>query len=640
MSATANKETMGFQAEVNQLLQLMIHSLYSNKEIFLRELISNASDAADKLRFQSLTNEGLLEGDAELKIHIDFDKDAKTVTISDNGIGMSRDDVVSHLGTIAKSGTKEFLSSLSGDQTKDSNLIGQFGVGFYSSFIVADKVTVLTRKAGDAANQATRWESVGNGEFSIENVEKKDRGTTIILHIKSDSEEFVDAHRLRGVVSKYSDHIGLPIFMMQTETPSSEENKDEEKKPLEYEMVNKAKALWTMSKSEVKGEEYKEFYKHVSHDFAEPLTWMHNHVEGTFEYTSLLYLPGQAPFNLFEPNAKQGLKLYTKQVFIMDDADNLLPNYLRFVRGVVDANLPLNVSREILQENKLTKSISTGLVKRIFSTLESMAKNKPEDYTKFWSAFGNVLKEGPGEDFANKEKIAKLLRFASTHNDNADQTVSLEDYVSRMKDEQKDIYYISGETYDAVINSPHLEVFKKKGIEVLLLTDRIDEWLTSHLTEYKVEDKTYSMKSIAKGDLDLGDMDSEEDKKHQEEAEKTYESMLKQIKEVLGERVKEVKVTTHLTTSPACIKGDPQSMALYMQQMMKMAGQEMPSQPPTFEVNTDHALIQRLNDESDDTKFKAWCEILLDQAILAEGGQLKDPAGFVHKLNEMMLDLA
>lgn len=634
MTQAVQKETLGFQAEVKQLLNLMIHSLYSNKEIFLRELVSNASDASDKLRFLALSSPDLYEGNSELKIWVEFDKAAKTITVRDNGIGMNREEIVAHLGTIAKSGTKEFLKNLSGDQSKDSKLIGQFGVGFYSAFVVADHVDVMSRKAGAAAGEGVHWSSKGDGEFTVESISKDDRGTTVILHLKDDADEFLNDWRLRNVVQKYSDHISLPILMRKPQEMTGKDD-DKPQEVTEFEVVNKAKALWALSKSEITDDQYKEFYKHVSSDFRDPLLWMHNKVEGTFEYTSLVFIPSEPQFDLYNREQKHGLKLYTKQVFIMDEVDKFLPMYLRFVRGVIDADLPLNVSREILQENKLTRAISTGLVKRVLKRLEELASENSAEYQKFWKAFGNVLKEGPGEDFTNKEAIAKLLRFASTQNTGDEQTVSFADYISRMKPEQKAIYFLTGESHAAVQKSPHLEMFKKKGIEVLLLTDRIDEWLVSHLTEFDGK----PLQSIAKGNLDLGDLEDKEEKEKQEKAAKEYETMLKQMKEVLGDRVKEVRATTRLTTSPACVSGDEHSMALYMQQMMKMAGQELPATPPYFEVNIDHKLIQRLHAETDDHKFKTWTEILFDQAILAEGGQLKDPAGSVHRLNEMLLEL-
>ncbi len=629
MNTETKKETLQFETEVAQLLQLMIHSLYSNKEIFLRELISNASDACDRLRFEAISNAALLDKDSELKIQVEFDKTDRTITVRDNGIGMSRDEVIQNIGTIAKSGTQEFVDQLTGDQSKDSHLIGQFGVGFYSAFIVADKVTLISRRAGVEKDQAVCWESEGTGSYTLEEVEKEERGTEVILHLKKEEDELLNSWRLRSVLTKYSDHVSLPIEMHA----ESEEGEATEK----WETVNKASALWTRSKNEISDDEYKEFYKHVGHDYAEPLTWTHNRVEGKTEYISLLYLPKQAPFDLFEPNQTHGVKLYVQRVFIMDDADKLMPRYLRFIRGVIDSNdLPLNVSREILQSNKVIDSIRSGSVKKVLGLLENMAKSEAEKYQEFWSVFGKVLKEGPGEDFANKDKIAKLLRFASTHNDNGTQNVSLDEYIARMQPEQGKIYFITADNYAAAKNSPHLEIFREKGIEVLLLSDRVDEWLMSHLTEY--EEKSFA--SVAKGELDLGDMGSEEDKKEQKQKEKQAEGLIKRIKSVLEEKVEDVRVSNRLTSSPACIVLNEQEMALYMQHLMRQAGHDMPATKPVLEINPTHPLVQRMENEQVEDRFKDWARILLDQAILAEGGQLEDPASFVNRLNQMINEIA
>ena len=635
MSA-AQKETLGFQTEVKQLLNLMIHSLYSNKEIFLRELVSNASDAADKLRYLALQDGDLYEGDADLRVRISVDKDAKTVTIADNGIGMTRDEVISSLGTIAKSGTAEFFKNLTGDQAKDSQLIGQFGVGFYSAFIVADKVTVRTRKAGE--KHAIEWESQGEGEFTIADIDKPERGTEITLHLRDDETEFLESYRLRGIVTKYSDHISIPVELYKEPVPESEGPDGEkiEAQPGEWEAINKATALWTRDKSEISEEEYKEFYKHVGHDWEEPLTWAHNKVEGKTEYTSLLYIPKKAPFDLYNRERQSGLKLYVQRVFIMDDAEQFMPSYLRFVKGLLDSNdLPLNVSREILQDNKITQAIRKGCTSRVLKMLDRMGKNKPEDYQAFWNEFGNVIKEGPAEDMANKDAIAKLLRFSSTHTDEATQNVSLEQYIERMKEGQDKIYYVVADSFEAAKNSPHLEIFRKKGIEVLLLSDRVDEWMMSHLTEF--EEK--QIQSITRGDLDLGDMDDEETKKAQEESEKEVEGLIERVKTVLGDKVKEVRFTHRLTDSPACVVADDHDMSSQMQKLMEQVGQAVPEAKPVFELNPEHQLVKHLNVEQDEDKFAQWSEVLLDQAMLAERGSLKDPAGFVNRLNKLMLDL-
>ncbi len=623
------KETLQFETEVSQLLHLMIHSLYSNKEIFLRELISNASDACDKLRFEAISDDSLLSGDAELKIQVEFNKEDRTVTVRDNGVGMSRDEVVNNIGTIAKSGTKEFLDQLTGDQSKDSHLIGQFGVGFYSSFIVADKVTLRTRRAGLEKNQAVQWESEGTGSYTLEEIEKDSRGTEVILHLKKGEDEFLSSWRLRSIISTYSDHVPLPIEMLEEDDKGEATGK--------WETVNKASALWVRPKSEITEGEYKEFYKHVGHDFADPLLWTHNRVEGKTEYTSLLYIPSQAPFDLFDQNPKHGVKLYVQRVFIMDDAEKLLPRYLRFVRGVIDSNdLPLNISREILQSNKVIDNIRSGSVKKILGLLENLAKNDSEKYQEFWNVFGKVLKEGPGEDFGNKEKIAKLLRFASTYQDSDAQTVSLDEYIGRMKPEQEKIYFITADNYAAAKNSPHLEIFKDKGIEVLLLSDRVDEWLMSHLNEYGEK----SFVSVAKGELDLDKLASEEDKKERKKAEKEAKGIIKRIKKVLDDKVEDVRVSYRLTSSPACIVLSEHEMALYMQHLMKQAGHDMPQTKPVLEINPTHALIKRMEKEQVEDRFNDWARILFDQAILAEGGQLEDPATFVNRLNQMINEIA
>jgi molecular chaperone HtpG len=623
------KENMEFQTEVNQLLQLMIHSLYSNKEIFIRELISNGSDACDKLRFEAISNDSLYEGDSELRIEVEFDEEANTVTLRDNGIGMNREEVIENIGTIAKSGTKEFLSKMTGDAAKDSNLIGQFGVGFYSSFIVADKVTLTTRRAGDKPEQGIVWESNGQDGFTLEDTNKETHGTEIVLHLKDEEKEFANSFRLRNIISTYSDHIPLPVKMLKAD--------EEGKLTEEWEIVNKANALWTEQKSALKDEDYQDFYKHISHDWENPLAWSHNHVEGSLEYKSLLYVPAKAQFDLWEPEQKNGIKLYVQRVFIMDDTKNLMPNYLRFVRGVIDSSdLPLNVSREILQSNKTVDSMRKASVKKVLGLLDKMAKNEKEDYQKFWDEFGKVIKEGPAEDMVNKEQIAKLLRFSSTETDAEVQTVTLEDYVSRMKDEQEEIYYVTAETFASAKNSPHLEVFRKKEIEVLLLTDRVDEWLVNGLQEFDGK----KLQSVAKGELDLSKFESEEDKKEQEKVEEKAGSVVKHLKEVLGEKVEDVRVSHRLTSSPSCIVLNDQDMALYMQNLMKQAGHDMPSSKPVLEINPSHPLIERMEAETDDEQFADWAAILFDQALLAEGAQLEDPAGFVSKLNKLMLKMS
>lgn len=633
MAVEAQKETLGFQTEVKQLLHLMIHSLYSNKEIFLRELISNASDAADKLRFEALSAPELLEGDAELKIRISFDKDANTLSIEDNAIGMSRDDVINHLGTIAKSGTAEFFKNLSGDAKKDSQLIGQFGVGFYSAFIVADKVEVFTRRAGAPASEGVLWSSKGEGEFDLSNIEKAERGSRIVLHLKKDESEFADGWRLRNIIKKYSDHVGLPIELPK-QTSGEEQEADA---AVEWEVVNRASALWTRPRTEIKDEEYQEFYKHVSHDFENPLTWSHNKVEGKLEYTSLLYVPTRAPFDLYQREAPRGLKLYVQRVFIMDQADEFLPLYLRFTKGVVDSNdLSLNVSREILQKDPVIDSMKSALTKRVLDMLEKMAKNNPEDYKKFWAAFGQVLKEGPAEDFANKEKIAGLLRFASTHSGNDEQVVALSDYIARMKEGQDKIYYLTGESYAQVKNSPHLEVFRKKGIEVLLLTDRIDEWLMSYLTDFDGK----GFVDVARGDLDLGALDSEEDKQAQDEVAKSKEALVTRLKKVLADQVADVRVSHRLTDSPAILAIGEQDLGLQMRQILEASGQKVPESKPVFEINPTHSLVEKLDAESNEQRFEDLSMILFDQAALAAGDSLKDPAAYVQRLNKLLVELS
>lgn len=628
MSATSSKETLGFQAEVKQLLQLMIHSLYSNKDIFLRELISNASDAADKLRFEALSDAALFENDPELKIRIAFDREARTLTISDNGIGMSRQEVIDHIGTIAKSGTREFFSQLSGDQKKDAALIGQFGVGFYSAFIVADRVTLTTRRAGLTAEHGVRWESEGAGDYTLETVEKPGRGTEIVLHLREGEDEFLSDWKIKSVIRTYSDHITLPIVMKKTEWKDGVETPTDED-----ETVNKASALWARPKKDVSEDEYKEFYKHVAHDFEPPLAWSHNRVEGKQEYISLLYVPSHAPFDLYDREKRHGIKLYVRRVFIMDDAEQLMPQYLRFVRGVIDsADLPLNVSREILQSSRDIDAIKAGSVKKVLGLLEDLAENQPEKYVEFWKEFGKVMKEGPGEDFANKEKIAGLLRFASTHTDTDAQVVSLKDYVGRMKEGQTAIYYITADSFAAAQHSPHLEIFRKKGIEVLLLSDRVDEWLTGNLHEFDGK----PLKSVAKGGLDLGELEDEAEKTAQKEAEESMKPLVERIKTTLGERVKDVRVTHRLTDSPACLVTGEGDMSANLERLLKAAGQAAPTVKPTLEINPSHALVTRLDSESDEDRFKDWANLLFEQALLAEGGQLDDPASFVRRLNGLL----
>ncbi|KTC74885.1 Class III heat-shock protein HtpG(molecular chaperone) [Legionella birminghamensis] len=618
----SKQQTMGFQTEVKQMLNIVIHSLYSNKEIFLRELISNASDALDKLRFLALSDASLYEGDSDLKITIECNEKLKTITIKDNGIGMSWDEAVSNLGTIAKSGTKEFLSQLTGEKAKDSHLIGQFGVGFYSAFIVADKVTVKSRRAGLKTEDGIVWESTGDGEFTIAQENKQHHGTEITLHLKEEDLEFASDWRIRSIITKYSDHICWPIVMKKAD--------DEEKESSEFETVNKATALWTLQKSEISDEEYKTLYKHISHDFQEPLCWSHNHVEGKNNYISLLYIPSHAPYDLWQQETKHGLKLYVKRVFILDDAAQFLPRYLRFVKGIIDASdLPLNISREILQDNKQVDSIRAACTKRILGMLDKLAEQEPEKYQKFWDEFGQVLKEGPVEDFANREAIAKLLRFTSTHSNSEKQNVTLTEYVSRMKEGQDKIYYITASSYNAAKHSPHLEIFRKKGIEVLLMSDRIDEWLVGYLSEFDGK----KLQSISKGKIDLDVEDTEEAKKEEE----SLTPMLKQIKEVLGDKVKDVVITHRLTDSPACIVADEQDMGLEMQRILQAAGQQVPVSKPVFEINPHHALIKRLHGVEDDSWFGEWVTVLFEQAVLAEGGHLDNPADFVSRVNKLLL---
>ena len=632
--AATEKQTLGFQTEVKQLLHLMIHSLYSNKEIFLRELISNASDAADKLRYEALAKPELFENDPELKIGVAFNKEARTITVSDNGIGMSRDEAVEHLGTIAKSGTKEFFSQLSGDQQKDAALIGQFGVGFYSAFIVADRITVNTRRAGLPANEGVCWESGGEGEFTVETIDKPARGTEIILHLREGEDELLSDWQLKSIIRKYSDHISLPILMQKEEW-------DAEKKAMvtrdELETVNQASALWTRSKADISDEQYNEFYKHVSHDFAEPLAHTHNRVEGRSEYTQLLYIPARAPFDLWDRNQRGGIKLYIKRVFIMDDAEQLMPVYLRFVKGVIDSNdLPLNISREILQESRDVKVIREGSARRVLGMLEELAnaeeQEKKDKYASFWKEFGQVLKEGVGEDAGNLERITKLLRFASTHNDSDVQNVSLADYVSRMKEGQDKIYYVTADNYTAAKNSPHLEIFRKKGVEVLLLTDRVDEWMLSFLREFDGK----QLASVAKGGLDLGQLEDEAEKKQHEETQTDYKELAEKMKTALADKAKDVRVTFRLTDSPACLVADEHDVSGNLQRLLKAAGQNAPDTKPILEINPDHPLVQRLKYET--SKFDDWSHLLFDQALLAEGGGLADPATFVKRMNQMLLD--
>jgi molecular chaperone HtpG len=639
MTTETKTETRGFETEAKQLLHLMIHSLYSNKEIFLRELISNASDAADKLRFEALSKPELLSEDNPLEVRIEVDPENKTISISDNGIGMSRDEVITNLGTIAKSGTAQFLESLTGDQKKDSKLIGQFGVGFYSAFIVADEVEVLTRRAGTKADEATVWRSKGEAEYSIAPAEKAEVGTTITLHLKKDEAEFADQWRLRSIVKKYADHIAIPVLMEKQQAPGADddaEEKDTSAKEKEFEPVNDAKALWTRPRSDVKDEEYKEFYKYVSHDFEDPLQWSHNKVEGKLEYTSLLYIPARAPFDLWNRDAARGLKLYVQRVFIMDDAEQFLPLYLRFIKGVVDSNdISLNVSREILQKDPVVDSMRSALTKRALDMLEKLHKKDKAAYNKFWKQFGQVLKEGPGEDFANKDKIAGLLQFTTTASEGDEQDQSLADYVGRMQEGQKKIYYLTSESLKSARISPHLEIFRKKGIEVILMHDRIDEWLMSHLQEFDGK----QFQDIARGELDLGDLEKEEEKEKKEESEKEFKALVERIKEQLTDRVKEVRLTHRLTDSPACLAIDDHDMGLQMRKIMEASGQALPETKPIFEINPDHPLVQRLDKEADEDRFADLVSVMFGQAELAEGGQLDDPGEFSAHLNKLLLQL-
>ena len=629
-SSSDASQTLGFQAEVKQLLHLMIHSLYSNKEIFLRELVSNASDACDKLRFEAIDQPALLDGEGELHVRVDFDKAARTITISDNGVGLSRDEAVANLGTIARSGTREFFSKLTGDKQKDAQLIGQFGVGFYSSFIVADKVTVRSRRAGAPADQGIIWESDGQGEFTIAASEKATRGTDVVLHLRADEDEFLSGWKLREVLRRYSDHISLPVQMLKEEW---DKDKSEQVKTDEWESVNQANALWTRSKSEVSDEQYREFYKHVSHDFDDPLAWTHNRVEGRSEYTQLLYIPKHAPFDMWDRDARRGVKLYVKRVFIMDDAEQMLPSYLRFVRGVIDsADLPLNVSRELLQESRDVKAIREGSTKRILSLLEDLAENKTDDYATFWTEFGQVLKEGTGEDSGNIERIAKLLRFASTQVDSDAQTVTLADYVSRFKEGQDKIYFVTADSYTAGRNSPHLEIFRKKGIEVLVLWDRVDEWMLSHLREFDGK----QLVSVAKGGLDLEALADEQEKKHQTEVAEQFKPLVERLQESLKERVKEVRVTLRLVDSPSCVVVGQNDLSPHLQRMLKAAGQAAPNVLPVLEINPEHALVKRIQSVTDDS-FGEWANLLFEQAMLADGAQLPDPTAFVRRVNQLLL---
>lgn len=629
-TSTTGAQTRGFETEVKQLLHLMIHSLYSNKDIFLRELVSNASDACDKLRFEAIDAPDLLAGDPELRVRIDYDPQARTITIDDNGIGMSYDELISNLGTIARSGTKEFFGQLTGDKQKDAQLIGQFGVGFYSSFIVAQRVTVLSRRAGLPESAAALWSSEGEGEYSIEPAEKATRGTTITLYLREDEDELLNGWRLREILRRYSDHISIPV---QMRVEQWDEEANEQKKTDEWETVNQASALWTRPRNEITDEQYIEFYKHIAHDFEAPLAWTHNRVEGRSEYTQLLYIPQRAPFDLWDREAKHGLKLYVKRVFIMDEAEQLLPMYLRFVRGVVDSNdLPLNVSREILQQSRDVHSIREGCARRVLGLLADLAQDEPEKYAEFWSQFGQVLKEGTGEDAGNRERIAKLLRFASTHNDSAVQDVSLEDYVSRMKEGQKNIYYVTADTYEAAANSPHLEVFRKKGIEVLLLSDRIDEWMLNFLTEFD----ELPLLSVAKGGIDLDELADEEEKKQHEEVAERFQPLVERLQQSLGDAVKEVRVTMRLVDSPACVVVEEGEMSPHFLRLLEAAGQDTPTLTPILEINPEHALVAHL-EQVDDDSFAEWAALLLDQALLAEGAQLKEPANFVQRLNKLLM---
>ncbi len=641
MSVEANQETLGFQTEVKQLLDLMVHSLYSNREIFLRELISNASDAEDKLRFEALQDDGLYEKDSDLKIRVEFNKELKTITVLDNGAGMSRDEVIENLGTIAKSGTKQFFESLTGDQTKDSQLIGQFGVGFYSCFIVAKKVEVITRRAGESRAKGVRWISEGENDYSIETVDRAKRGTKVVLHLREDADEFLNGYRLREIITKYSDHISFPIIMDKDDVKDGvvDKDKDKDKDKIESgeDTVNSATALWTRNKKEIKNEEYNEFYKHIGHDFEDPLAHTHNKVEGKLEYTSLLYIPSRAPFDLWDREQRHGVKLYVRRIFIMDDAQQLLPPWLRFIRGVIDSDdLPLNISREILQQNKVVDSIRSGCTKKIIGLLKSMAKNDEEKYQKFWKIFGKVLKEGVVDSTDYKDDLSHLFRFSSTHEDTEDQKVSLKDYVERMPESQKSIYYVIADSYMTAKSSPHLEIFRKKDIEVLLLSEPIDEWVTTHLSEFDSK----KLQSVNKGELDLGDIQDEDEKKKDKESNKAHDELVKRIKDILDEKVKEVRVTSRLTTSPACLVSDDNDMGRHLEQILKASGQNIPGSKPILEINPDHPIIKKIDGEKDNDLFTDWSHILFDQALLSEGGQLADPVNFVNKLNSMIVSMA
>ncbi|WP_374962726.1 molecular chaperone HtpG [Spongiibacter tropicus] len=629
--STAEKETLGFQTEAKQMLQLMIHSMYSNKEIFLRELVSNASDAADKLRFEALSDDSLFESDPNVRVRVEADKDAGTVTISDNGIGMSRDEVIANLGTIARSGTAEFLKNLSGDNKKDSQLIGQFGVGFYSAFIVAERVEVFTRRAGAPVSEGVHWESQGEAEFSIESCERAARGTTVVLHLREEDKDFADDWRLRSIIKKYSDHISIPVEMPKAKS------EDDADAPDEFESINSATALWTRPRNEVSDDEYKEFYKHISHDFNEPLSWSHNKVEGKLEYTSLLYLPSQPPFDMWNRDAARGVKLYVQRTFIMDVAEQFLPLYLRFVKGVLDSNdLSLNVSREILQQDPAVDAMKTALTKRVLDMLGKLAKNDVEKYQTFWKAFGQVLKEGPAEDFSNREKIAKLLRFATTHDDKAEQTHSLDDYVARMKEGQSKIYYVVAENHRTAASSPHLEVFRKKGIEVLLLSDRVDDWLMNHLSEFDGK----ALQDVGRGQLDLGELEDEDEKKAQESLAEEHKDLIERVAKALDGKVEEVRATGRLTSSPACLVVGEHDMGAQMRRILEAAGQALPESKPIFEINPEHPLVQKLDQEADEDRFADLVDILFNQAHLAEGAQLENPADYVSKLNKLLLELS
>ena len=639
MSVDAQKETLDFQAEVSQVLNLVIRSLYSNKEIFLRELISNASDAAEKLRFEAISDDGLYETDPELRIRIETDQDAGTLTIRDNGIGMSRQEVNDTIGTIASSGTKKFLEKMTGDQSKDSQLIGQFGVGFYSAFIVADRVSLVTRRAGLSAEHGVMWSSTGEGGYTIENIEVPQRGTSITLHLRDDEKEFLEPYRLRSIIGKFSDHVAMPIEMLEEPLPLTDEEKEKGEKEKEptWEKVNKGTALWMRNKSDITDEEYSEFYKSIGHDFEDPLLHIHNRVEGKNEYTSLLFVPARAPFDMWDREQKHGVKLFVRRVFIMDEADKLMPHYLRFIKGVVDSDdLPLNVSREILQHDKKIDSIRSANVKRVLDSLEKLAKKDADKYQKFWKEFGRVLKEGPAEDFANREKIAGLLRFVTTKSEGAEETVSLDQYVERMQEKQEKIYYITADSLSAAKNSPHLEIFKKKDIEVLLLADRVDEWLVSHLSDFKGK----HLQSIAKGQLDLGELEDKDEKEQQEKAAEEHKSLIERITNSLGESVKEVRASVRLTDSPACLVVGDYDMSQNMARVLKQIGQDAPMPTPTLEINIEHPLLQKMENEADEDRFSVMARLLFDQALLAEGGQLDDPAGFVHRLNRLMLDIS